>query len=130
MQVAFGTRFIFSVDTALFDEVALQSPQRWSSHDRLGQRPALQNLGPGTETATLPGVIFECFFGDSGSLETLYQIKEAGEPQELWTIRNARGELYLPGRWVITDIAETWTDLGGGGKPRQRQWVLNLSRYD
>ena len=85
MQISFGNDFIFKLDTLLFDEMQRQSPQRWSTHERVGQRPALQNLGPGVDTATLPGAVFDCWLGvgDMNSIDDLYAIKEMGEPREL-----------------------------------------------
>lgn len=130
MQVAFGNQFIFSVQTAVFDQLQLQSGQRYARQERLGQRPVLQNLGPDTETATLPGVLFACWLGDKGSLDKLKSIKEAGVPQALWTVRDGVGVPYLAGRWVIESIAETRSELGGSGQPHKIEWTLNLLRYD
>lgn len=130
MQVAFGNQFIFSTQTALFDQVQLQSGQRYAKQERLGQRPVLQNLGPDTDTVTLPGVLFTCWLGDAGSLDKLRALKEAGEPQALWTVRNGMGQPYLPGRWVIESVAETRSDLGGNGQAHKIEWTLNLLRYD
>lgn len=130
MQVAFGNQFIFRAETAVFDQVQVQSGQRYARQERLGMRPVLQNLGPDTDTASLPGVIFACWLGDAGSLDTLRSIKEAGVPQSLWTVRNGIGVPYLPGRWVIDGVSETRSDLRGGGKPQKIEWTLNLLRYD
>jgi len=64
MQVAFGNQFIFEVSTLLFDQVQRSSQQRWAKQERLGQRPALQNVGPDTDTASLPGVLFSCWIAN------------------------------------------------------------------
>lgn len=130
MQVAFGNQFIFSAQTALFDQVQLQSTQRYARQERLGQRPVLQNLGPDTDTANLPGVLFMGWLGDPKSLEALYALKEQGEPQPLWTVRNGIGVPYLAGRWVIESIGETRSELGGNGQAHKVEWTLNLLRYD
>lgn len=130
MQVAFGNQFIFEVSTLLFDQVQRSSQQRWAKQERLGQRPALQNVGPDTDTASLPGVLFSCWIGNHDAMKTLYQLKESGEPQALWTVRNGVGVPYLPGRWVIEGISETYSDLSGYGLPRKVEWTLNLLRYD
>lgn len=130
MQVAFGNQFIFSVNTLLFDEVQLESSQRYAKQERLGQRPVVQNLGPDNDTASLPGVVFDCWLGDQHSLEQLYALKEAGEPQALWTVRNGIGIPYLPGRWVIESISETRSDLGKGAKAHKVEWMLSLLRAD
>lgn len=150
MQISFGNDFIFKLDTLLFDQIQRQSPQRWSTHERVGERPALQNLGPGVETTSLPGAIFDCWLGlgDMKSIDALYAIKESGVPRELWhmvekeeryrlgfwtgskTIIVSAAERYLPGTWVITDISENKSNFKSTGEPRKIEWTLSLSRYD
>ena len=130
MQVAFGNQFIFSVNSLLFDEVQLQSSQRYAKQERLRQRPVLQNLGPDTDTASLPGVLFVGWLGDPKSLEALHALKEQGEPQQLWTVVQGVGVPYLLGRWVIESIAETRSELGKAGQAHKIEWTLNLLRYD
>lgn len=130
MQVAFGNQFIFSVQTLLFAELQLQSQQRYARQERLGQRPVLQNLGPDTDTAQLPGVLFVDWLGDPKSLEDLYALKEQGEPQALWTVKQGVGVPYVAGRWVIEGISEKRLDLGKDGQAFKIEWTLNLLRYD
>lgn len=130
MEIAFGDEFIFKLDTTLFDEVQRQSPERFSSHERVGQRPALQHIGPGTDLITLPGCIFHSWVGDNHIMDDLYAIKEDGAAHELWTMSNWVGQRFMPGSWVITNISETQSSFVGAGQAKQIDWTLSLSRYD
>lgn len=131
MEIAFGPYFIFSIDTTLFDEVQRESPERFSTHDRVGQRPTLQHIGTCVETATIPGAVFQCFIGDNTVMNDLYAIKESGEAQELWTMTSKyAGERFMEGRWVITNITETKKHFKASGKASVIDYSLSLSRYD
>ena len=130
MKISFGNQFIFRMETTLFDSVDINTKQRWVASERVGQRPALQNVGPDTDTTSLPGSIFDCWIGDMTSMDKLYAIQKAAEPHELWTIIDGVGQPYLPGRWVISEISEQRKTLGAYGKPKQIEWVLTLLRYD
>ena len=48
-------QFTFSVDTAAYQELSRTSEYRWASQDRIGQMPALQAVGPGSESINLDG---------------------------------------------------------------------------
>lgn len=130
MEIAFGDEFIFKLDTTLFDEVQKQSPERFSVHERVGQRPILQHIGPGTELMTLPGCIFHCWVGDNTIMDDLYAIKEKGVAHELWKMNNWIGERFMKGSWVITDISETKSHFSGTGQEKQIDWTISMSRND
>ncbi len=124
MKVILGT-FIFSAQTALFNEVRRSVSHRYSSKDRLHQRPAYHSVGQGESSRSLPGSIYPCVSGDPKSLDELEALMDSGEPQQLI---DQDGNLL--GRWLIKSIDVTESILGAGGKPQQIDFDLSLARYD
>lgn len=61
----------FSLSTAAFQELEHTSAWRWPSIERIGQRPALQYVGPGEDTIRMRGTIYPHFRGGLGQLSEM-----------------------------------------------------------
>lgn len=119
LNIAIGD-FQFSTDTVVYESLQRSTNQKWSNHDRVGQRQAFQYLGPGEDTLSIPGAIYPCAgVGNVEALATLRDMADAGEPYYLIDITG-----WIHGRWIILSVQEERS--GGFHVP----FTLNLTRYD
>jgi len=116
--------FRFSVDTAAHQSLARTAEYRWPQQDRLARAPALQFVGPGTETVTLQGVIHPHARGGLGQLDRMRAMAGAGVPLLL-----ADGLGRILGKWCIERVEETQTHLLANGIARRQEFSLCLKRY-
>ncbi len=124
MKAILGT-FVFSMETAIYDQISRNTSHRFSSKSRLHQRSIKHSLGPGDDNISLPGAIYPCVAGDPDSLDEIRDMMATGEPQQLI---NLQGELL--GLWLIESVNETRSEFQGSGKPRVIEFDLSLARYD
>lgn len=120
--------FVFELRTATFQELRRQTPQRWSSHNRVGQRPAYQHLGVGDDVIQLPGVIYPEFNGMAAkdSLHTLRQMADDGKPYIMIADNTDQG--WVLGTWIIENIEETQSHFLGSA-PQKLEFTVHLKRY-
>lgn len=54
-------QYRFSIDSAAYQTFTRSTEYRWEEQKRLGKDPAMQFVGPGTDTITLEGTIYPHF---------------------------------------------------------------------
>lgn len=122
-QMILGS-FMFSINSAAYQEWRRSNLYRWQSQDVIGEHEVLQYCGPGSETIILPGVIYPMFRGGTGQLEKIRALAAMGEPQMLIT---ATGGVL--GQFVIEQIEETHTTFAAFGIPRKIEFNITLRNY-
>ena len=118
-------QFTFSVDTAAYQSLNRVTEYRWAQQDRIGQRPALQDVGPGSDTMNLHGVIYPAHKGGLGQIDTMRS--EAGKGKPLILV-DGRGRVH--GRWVIERVEEEQGVFAAAGAPRKQNFRMQLRKYD
>ena len=116
--------FQFGITTAAYQSLQHNAEYRWPSQDRFGNREALQYVGLGAESITLPGVIYPEWRGGLVQVEQLRVLAAEGKPQ---LMIDGRGNIM--GRWVIERVEETQTVFADAGVPRKQEFTLQLRRY-
>ena len=114
----------FSIETAAHRTLQRSSQYRWQSQARTGRKPALQYLGPESDSISLDGEILPHFKGGLGQVEAMRSQAGKGEPLIL---TDSDGQVW--GKWCIVGIEETWSDLTERGKPRRIVFRLSLKEY-
>lgn len=116
--------FQFGVSTAAYQTLQRTTEYRWPSQDRFGQMAALQYVGPGSDSITLPGVIYPEWRGGLAVVDGLRRLADQGRPQ-----RMVDGRGTILGRWVIERVEEKQSVFADAGVPRKVEFTLNLRRY-
>jgi phage protein U len=124
MMMALGT-FVFSLETAAYQQLQRQTSWRHSGSERVGVRQARQYVGPGDDTIDLSGMIAPPLTGDVASLETLRQMANEGRPLAL-----VDGAGSVHGAFVITSLNETRSLFFRDGTPRKIEFQLSLLHVD
>ena len=114
----------FSIDTAAHKTLQRSSKYRWQSQNRAGRKPALQYLGPDSDTIKLDGEILPHFRGGLGQVATMREQAGKGEPLIL---TDSDGNIW--GKWCVVTVDETWNILTQDGKPRSIGFSLSLQEY-
>ena len=117
--------FLFSLNTAAFQEMDRSTQYRWASQDRLGVHEALQYLGLGSDTITLPGVVYPSYRGGTGQIEKMRKLAKTGMPQ---IMLDGYGNVY--GRWVIESVEEKRSNFAALGSPKKQEFTLKLRHFD
>ena len=125
MLMALG-QFVFQTDTLSFGEIQRQRAWNYASNAVAKGRAALQYLGTGSDTVTLPCLIYqEHGFGQRQSIDDLVQMADAGVG---YTLLDGSGDLF--GVYVIDSIDETRSVLMFNGVPRKIDLSIKLTRVD
>lgn len=119
--------FQFGIDTAAFQELQRASTYRWEQKNRIGRKPAQQNVGPGADTITLQGVIYPHYRGGLGQIGAMRAQAATGEPLPLVYAFESVGQYC--GQWCITGIEETRTVFFDNGTARKIEFNLSLIEY-
>lgn len=114
----------FCISNAAYEKLSRTSNYRWEEQSRIGNTPALQFVGIGTETVKLNGTIYPHFKG--GLRQVTFMRAEAGLGVPLMLI-TGNGTAF--GRWCITDIEETQTTFLKDGTPRKIDFSITLKKY-
>ncbi|ENQ6410895.1 phage tail protein [Pseudomonas aeruginosa] len=122
--MAFGM-FVFSLETAAYQDFQRQTEWRHSSTSRIGTNPARQFLGRGDESITLQGVLLPALAGSVLSLDTLRSMADTGKA---YPLIEGTGRIY--GVWIIESLSETRTIFFGDGAARRIEFTLSLKRID
>lgn len=117
--------FQFGIATAAYQELTRTTEWRWPSQERFQQLPALQYVGPGGDTITLPGVIYPEYRGGLGQLAAMRALANKGEPMTL-----VSGTGSVMGRWVIERLEEKQTMFAEQGVGRKQEFTLSLRKFD
>lgn len=115
--------FKFGVTTAAYQELKRTTEWRWPAQDQFGRLAAVQYVGPGNDTISLPGVIFPEYRGGLTLLDDLRDLGDTGEPQ---TMIDGRGNII--GKFVIERVEEVQQAFASAGVPRKQEFTLNLRR--
>lgn len=124
MMLSLGM-FVFSLSTLAYQELQRQTNWRHASNSRVGAPPALQFVGRGDDTITLPGIILPELAGSVLSLDALRLMANTGKA---WPMVEGTGRIY--GLWVIESLSETKTVFFSDGTPRRIEFTLTLKRTD
>ncbi|MFM2278997.1 MAG: hypothetical protein RLZZ444_1228 [Pseudomonadota bacterium] len=124
MLAAIGM-FVFSTDTALFDELARRRDWRHARTERFGARPASQYLGPGEDLVTLSGTLVPELAGSYSAIERLAEMADQGEA---WPLADGRGNVL--GNFTIERIEERHSSLIDTGQARVVGFTIELARVD
>lgn len=124
MMLSLGM-FVFSLSTLAYQELQRETNWRHASNSRVGAPPALQFVGRGDDTITLPGIILPELAGSVLSLDALRLMANTGKA---WPMVEGTGRIY--GLWVIESLSETKTVFFRDGTPRRIEFTLTLKRTD
>lgn len=116
--------FQFAISTAVYQEISRATDYRWPGQDRHLQEQALQFVGQGGDTMTLPGVIYPQWRGGYTQLDTLRGIAGTGEPQLM-----IDGTGAVLGKWVVERIEEKSSHFAAGGLPLKIEFTLDLRKF-
>ena len=116
--------YAFSLDSAAYARLERSTAYRWAAQERHGREAALQFLGPGEDTLSLPGTVYPHFRGGLGQVDDMRALAALGEPQLL-----VDGLGHIHGRWVVQSVAETREVLFADGMPRRIEFTLGLRYY-
>lgn len=123
VMMALGA-FRFGVNRANYQHFTRSASWRWEAQARVGRRPALQFLGPGTDEITLEGVIYPHFKGGLRQVEMMRLVADQGQPLIL-----VDGLGWVWERWVIVSIEERKSLFMSDGAPRKIEFTMSLSAY-
>ncbi|OTG94228.1 phage tail protein [Acinetobacter sp. ANC 3832] len=119
-------QFIFQTDTLSFHEIQRQRTWTYAENAVASGRAKKQFTGVGTDTITLPGLIYQEYgFGNRFAIDELAAMASTGQGFVLMD-----GSGYLYGVYVIDNIDETKSILLDNGVPRKVDYTLKLSRTD
>lgn len=124
MMLSLGM-FVFSLSTLAYQDLQRQTNWRHASNSRVGAAPALQFVGRGDDTITLPGLLLPELAGSILSLDALRLMANTGKA---WPMVEGTGRIY--GLWVIESLSETKTLFFRDGTPRRIEFTLTLKRTD
>lgn len=116
--------FKFSIRTLNLQDLDRIWDYRWEAVNRVGERPAMQFMGPGEETVGLRGIIYPHYMGGFGQLERMRESAAGGNPYHLAT---GYGRNY--GKWCIKSIGDQHTLLFPDGSPRKVEFDIDLVHY-
>ena len=116
--------YVFSTDSAAYDELRRVTMYRWEAQDRIGRAPSRQWLGPGDETIELRGTIYPTARRAEAELDALRAEAGSGEP-----LRLTLGTGEILGLWTIERISSTGSFFLAGGASRKAEFRLRLAYY-
>lgn len=114
--------FVFTMRTAAYQQLQRSTSWRHASNDRVGDMPAYQFIGRGTDTITLDGSIVP-EFGVPMSISALRLMADTGRA---FALIGGTGKVF--GMYVITDIEETQRYFFKDGTPRQIDFSISLTQ--
>lgn len=118
-------RFQFGIRTAAYQDLTRSTEWRWPSQERFMRGQALQYVGPGADTISLPGVIYPEWRGGAGQVEAMRAMADRGEPLML-----IDGTGILWGEFVIEKVEEHQSVFAAAGIPRKQEFTVSLRRFD
>lgn len=124
MLMALGM-FVFQTRSVPYQELKRATQWRHASQSRVGDRPAYQYVGPGTDTITLSGTLLPEFTGGRVNLDEIRHMADQGQA---WPLVEGTGRQY--GLWVITQVEETASVFYRDGMPQKIEFTLTLEHVD
>lgn len=119
--------YMFSIDTAAFQQLQRNTEYRWTLLNRIGRAPAAQFLGRGEDTIEVQGTIYPHFRGGIGQLGLMRAAADAGEPLPLVYAFETVGQ--YAGLWCIKSLKEGRTVFFRDGVPRKIEFTMSLVAY-
>lgn len=119
--------FMFSTDTAAYQNLRRSTSYRWQGQQRLQRLPSQQFLGPGEDTQELSGILLPHYKGGLGQIDRMRTMAGRGKPLELVAAWHSRGEVL--GSWCIRAIQERQAEFAGNGIPLKIDFTLSLIAY-
>ena len=116
--------FQFSLPNGAPQSLDWSAEYRWEEQGRLLRDPALQFLGPGTQSITLDGVLFPGFSGRQSTMEQLRSVARQGQPL---MFSDGTGRVY--GKWAIKQVRESRSVFMAGGLARKIDFTVELGYY-
>lgn len=116
--------FVFGIDRTTYQELERRAAYRWAAAPRYGARDALQFTGPGEDQITLNGELVPEVIGRYGDIETLREMGESGEVQDVLL-----GDGTVIGQYVIQAVDHRERDIVMGGRARHYDFAVDLLRY-
>lgn len=124
MLMALGM-FVFQTRSVPYQELQRSTQWRHASQSRVGDRPAYQFVGPGTDTITLSGTLLPEFTGGRVDLD---EIRDMAGQGKAWPLVEGTGRQY--GLWVITQVQETSSVFFRDGMAQKIEFTLTLEHVD
>lgn len=124
MMMALGL-FVFTLETAPYQNFQQQISWRHPANNRVGRRPARQFLGPDDEIITLSGVLLPELTGGDNTIDVLRAMADAGLS---YVLIEGSGRYY--GMFVIESLEVTRTLFFQDGKARRIEFSLKVARVD
>lgn len=117
--------FVFSLNTAAYQELQRQTNWRHLPQSRVGVIPARQFLGIGSDTINLTGTLLPEFTGGQRHLNELRRMADDGDA---WPLIEGTGYHY--GLYVIESLNERKSRFFRDGAASQIDFDLTLQRID
>lgn len=124
MMLALGL-FVFSLDTAPYQQLQRQVAWRHPSNSRVGTTPASQFIGRDADKITLDGTLYPEVTGGTLSLTLLEAMADQGMA---WPLIEGTGMLY--GMFVVESLNQTRNTFFKDGAARKIDFQLTLKRVD
>ncbi|AQX19640.1 phage tail protein [Bartonella sp. WD16.2] len=122
MMLALGD-FIFSVQTAAYQELEMTYDVPWVEQGRLGSKAAFQLPAIANVEYSLSGVIYPNFKGSYGQLDRLRSMAHMGPH----LLVSGKGKIF--GKFVILSLDEKQSFFRLNGDPRKQEFTLQLREY-
>lgn len=117
--------FLFEIGTLAYHEMQRKTDWQHARSQRVGARDATQYTGPGDETVSLSGAVYDEIADGRVSLDDLRAMADDGEALPLVS---GAGVVY--GNFVITAIDERHAFLMADGRARRIDFAIDLLRVD
>lgn len=117
--------FLFEIGTLAHDEMQRRTDWQFARSQRVGARDATQYTGPGDETISLSGAVYDEIADGRVSLDDLRTMADDGEALPL-----VGGDGIVYGNFVITAIDERHAFLLADGRARRIDFGIDLLRVD
>lgn len=125
MQLCSLGMFVFQIPTLAFHELQRRTNWRHARNARVGARDATQFAGPGDETISLSGTVYDEICDGRANLDQLRDMAAKGDAYLLIT-----GDGTVVGSFVIEGIDERHAAIKEDGTPRATDFGIDLLRVD
>jgi len=116
--------FMFSINTASFQELTRTDTFRWETNKCLKSDDKLQYTGRDLPTIRLSGTIYPEYKGGPNQIDQLRELAKLAKSQLLV---DGMGRIY--GLWVIKTINETKQDFTRYSTPKKITFNIELIRH-
>lgn len=113
--------FVFSLQTASYQELQRVTNWRHPSNSRVGDSPAYQFIGKGEDSITLKGTIMHELTATRNTLET---VRNMGDTGKAYTLIEGTGKIY--GLVIIENLDDTKTYFFKDGAARKTDFTITL----